>query len=398
MNDINKSTYQELEKKIQVLEKELKTTYENKHKFKERWQNIFKGVTTLFTGRKLSKSIKHIHEKIASNQKVNNDDWFYLFTGMFTRIIRVGTITVLLALLPFLILLIQTSLLYNQNELFDGQNTKMDSQNILLDRQNNSLDIQNDLMRNQNNSLDIQNNLFKQQNNRLDQQTYLLEAERRSSLVFLFSNVMDAIDEELKKDYKKDTIRNLSPQLIGRIISLSQRLKPYRYLNNNTIIPKPLSPERGHLLINLIESELSDYTYMEIWKRGDFSYSDLNSYNLISTRRIDIPLDNYGEFPMDDYGDFPFVSKDKTYLEFINLENANLENVNFSTVSLNHANLINTNLNNTNLEDATLMNTSMSINWKKQSLIGKNKILSNYTENVETNELTEMKYIRFSYK
>ncbi len=76
-----------------------------------------------------------------------------------------------------------------------------------------------------------QNRLLSKQNERLDQQTYLQEAERRSSLVFLFSNVMDAIDRELKDDYNDDGLRNLSPQLVGRIIALSTRLKPYRYLD-----------------------------------------------------------------------------------------------------------------------------------------------------------------------
>ena len=113
------------------------------------------------------------------------------------------------------------------------------------------------------------------QNRRLDQQTYLQEAERRSALVFLFSNVMDAIDKELKDDYGKDSIRNLSPQLIGRIIALSNRLKPYQYLQGDTLIGRPLSPERGQLLVNLVESQLDALTYQSIFKKASFQAADL---------------------------------------------------------------------------------------------------------------------------
>ena len=42
------------------------------------------------------------------------------------------------------------------------------------------------------------NVLLQDQNKKVEQQTYLLEADRRSSLVHLFSNVMDAVDKELK--------------------------------------------------------------------------------------------------------------------------------------------------------------------------------------------------------
>ena len=49
--------------------------------------------------------------------------------------------------------------------------------------------ILNDDLYQQNQKFDLQNNLITNQNTRLDQQTYLQEAERRGSLVFLFSKI-----------------------------------------------------------------------------------------------------------------------------------------------------------------------------------------------------------------
>ncbi|PHI18193.1 hypothetical protein CEQ90_19230 [Lewinellaceae bacterium SD302] len=126
-----------------------------------------------------------------------------------------------------------------------------------------------------------QNDLIANQNIRLDQQTYLQEAERRSGLVFLFSNIMDQVDSELKLDYNQDNIRNLSPQLIGRIISLSQRLMPYRYLEKDQITESEYSPERAQLFINLIKSKLEKETLTQILSEGNFTYSDFNGIKMV---------------------------------------------------------------------------------------------------------------------
>jgi len=158
----------------------------------------------------------------------------------------------------------QTELMKSQNELLKSQNGffelqlgQIDTQNLYIQKQIAQADIQNKLVQQQNIKIE-------HQNKRLDQQTNLQEAERRSSLVFLFSNIMDAIDSELKDSLnKKDT---LSKQLIGRIIALSTRLSPYRYLTEgDTLISHPLSPERGQLLVNLVESDLDSNTYKKIW-------------------------------------------------------------------------------------------------------------------------------------
>jgi uncharacterized protein YjbI with pentapeptide repeats len=225
---------------------------------------------------------------------------------------------------------IQNRLVTAQNELFTQQNIKIDAQTDLMERQTGQIDTQNLYIIEQIRQASIQNRLVTAQNKRLDQQTNLQEAERRSSLVFLFSNVMDAVDRELKERNNKQ--RKLSKQLIGRIIALSASLKPYKYLTEgDTLTSVLLSPERGQLLIRLVESDLDSVTYLNIFRKANFEYADLKRANLSSAKLRDA-----------------------------NLSSANLSSANLSSANLRGANLRNANLSDANLSDANLRNANLS--------------------------------------
>jgi uncharacterized protein YjbI with pentapeptide repeats len=131
-----------------------------------------------------------------------------------------------------------------------------------------------------------QNELLKTQNKFIKEQSSLSEGARRSSLVFLMGEIMQAVNEELKDKpatpYHKD--RKLSPQLIARIAALSHSLKPYRYLDGDTLITKPLSPERGQLLMNIAYLKLdSTETLPEIFEKSSFELADLKEAVLFET-------------------------------------------------------------------------------------------------------------------
>lgn len=124
------------------------------------------------------------------------------------------------------------------------------------------------------------NKILTEQNTKFDNQNQLIEADRRSSLVFLFNNIMDAIDRELKTPVRDSTLLvdvnghkgKISNQLAGRIIALSRRLQPYRMYDYDTdsLSKKLISPERGQLLINLLESNIDTISLSAIYKRGIF--------------------------------------------------------------------------------------------------------------------------------
>ncbi|MDF1867318.1 MAG: pentapeptide repeat-containing protein [Saprospiraceae bacterium] len=260
----------------------------------------------------------------------------------------------------------------------------------LLFNQNQLITVQNGFMKSQTDLIKNQTTLLKEQTKRLEQQTYLQEAERRSSLVFLFSNVMDAIDRELKEDVEVKKIRDLSPQLIGRIIALSSRLKPYRFLDGDTLIRKSLSPERGQLLVSLIESKLNN-TFDKIYGKLNLTSADLTGANLGGADLTDANLRNA------DLADANLRNTDLTDANLIganlrnadltdaNLIGANLRNVDLRNVKLIGANLIGTNLEDANLIGANLRNANLrnaKFSKKSFSFLTMNKsidIFNNYT-------------------
>ncbi|WP_024772917.1 pentapeptide repeat-containing protein [Aquimarina macrocephali] len=248
MDKEKEPTYEELKKENGVLRSELDKRKKNS-KFKRKTA-FWLGRTFFgyFIGRDLKSSVELGIDEYNSTKKISSENLSNIISNIIWRVTRVSLFTVLIALLPFFILIAQTKLLSNQNN-------KIDNQNVLIQNQND---------------------LIQNQNKRLDQGVYLQEANRRSSLVYQFSNVMDAINEELK-DEKLNPDRNLSRQLVGRIVSLSRSLKPYRYLTNDTL-SSLISPERSQLLVSLVNAELGDSTYENIFSEGDFSYTELKDY------------------------------------------------------------------------------------------------------------------------
>lgn len=205
----------------------------------------------------------------------------------------------------------------------------------------------------QNHIIETQNELIKIQTRRLDQQTYLQEAERRSSYVFQLGNILDAVDREIKEDVEAPTIKDLTPELQGRIIALSKALRPYRYLDGDSLIMKEVSPERGQLLVALLSSELSTNTLLNLYLGVDFSYADLSYANI---NHFDLQQSNM----RDAYLDHSYVLRSNFFMtNLINasFKNASIEECNFTSSRLNHASFRNTNLSYSNFKGSTLEGT-----------------------------------------
>ena len=260
------------------------------------------------------------------------------------RITRIGIIGLLFAGLPLWLLWqqntrigeqtiwikAQTDLLESQDKRFGLQNDLISKQNILLDSQTNFMGIQNRLFDYQNSRIDrqiglvdIQNVLLDTQNYRLNLQNNLMEADRRSSLVFLMSNVLDKVDEEIKQQGDSGIYSNyrLSKPLINRIVSLSRAFRPYKTMEEDTLSNALISPERTQLFIALMENNLDSLAQNTIVESGDFSFSTV------------------GE---------------------INLENSNLNDAKFFKISLKGANLRHTSLKRAILEEADLRMADLS--------------------------------------
>jgi len=201
------------------------------------------------------------------------------------------------------------------------------------------------LLFNQNKILTQQNVLLENQNYRLDQQTYLQEAERRSSLIFLMGNLLDAMDRELKEDIGQAGVRDLSPQIIGRVVALSKSLRPYRYLESDSLVKRELSPERGHLLISLVNSQIDNGSLRRIFQFADFSFADLKDAVLSGEYMSGINLH---------HADLSGAILDETDLSGADLSGADMHNVVLARANLREARFRQTDLHDAYLESADL--------------------------------------------
>lgn len=221
-----------------------------------------------------------------------------------------------------------------------------------------------------------QNQLLEKQNKKIDVQINLEEANRRSSLIFLMSNIMDKVDEELKET--TNTNRELSEQTISRIISLSQAFKPYRYYQNDTLINEPLSPERGQLLITLANMKLDTNTALKIFTKSNFSQADLakNKIENVNLRGVNLEDANLT------HTSFKNSNLSNSLLRGANLYQAYLVNTNFTNANLLAADLRNAYLNYANLKGANFMGVDMS----GVDLDGANVLMTNLA-------LTKLSYV-----
>ena len=301
--ELNADKFARLEKENEALRQTIKDIKSEKRKRFRRGLRfkLGKKATYAFIGKGLKNSIKQLYSELPG--PVKKDTFADVSAHLVWRLTRIGVFAFLVGVTPLLILLSQTyilgrqnRLLENQNELLklqvsqvssqnkliQGQNHLFEDQNNLFKMQNEKVDVTNDLVQgqnklvyNQNSMFDNQNKLVEKQTRRIVQQTELIEAERRSSLVFLMGNILDKIDNELKSDNNQS--RKISDELIGRISALSQSLKPYRYLKNDQLTKKPLSPERGQLLLSIVNSNLdTEETYPRIYTSTKFSRADLD--------------------------------------------------------------------------------------------------------------------------
>lgn len=257
-------------------------------------EGIIKGSSKVIIGGDLIQAINKFSNEFPNTSPETNSN---LIGQLVYRFTRVGVFMFFTALLPTFFLVIQVFLLNQQNTLFKKQNEKIIEQTTLFENQNEKIDVQ----------------------------IKLEEANRRSSLILMMSNIMDKMDEEFKNN---PINRELSPLLIGRIAALSQSFRPYLFLDKDTLTKKSYSPERGQLLIALVNSNLDTATYDKIYQLSSFQ----DAY-LVGAE---------------------FRSK---YLKGVNLKGANLSNANFRGADLSNANLSDVILNGINLRGANLKKT-----------------------------------------
>ncbi|MHB0755869.1 pentapeptide repeat-containing protein [Polaribacter sp. M15] len=281
---------QELEKENLILKERLAKLESPKPLNKKKWKFFMNFTATFIAGKNLKTSIYNSIQEFNQQKRISLQTTSDLIASIIKRLTRIGVVAILFALLP-------TTLMWYQNH------------------------------------------LLKKQNRKIQEQTYLAEASRRSAQMFIMGDVLSDINTELetKKNGK------LSKTLIGRIVGLSRAMKPYRYLLNDKLIEKPISPERGQLLITLCKSDLNATIFSSIRQESNFTKSELKGVNLDRVRLRDINLKDA------DLSNASLVNLDARRAIF---ENANLKNA-----DLGYADLSNAVLTNANLSGAILLKT-----------------------------------------
>jgi uncharacterized protein YjbI with pentapeptide repeats len=207
-----------------------------------------------------------------------------------------------------------------------------------------------------------QNQLMKNQNTLIERQMALDEASRRSALVMLMSNIMDKVDDEIKDQknelYKNglskaevDTVKfSLSQSLIGQIAALSHSFKPYKYMEADTMIKWPLSPERGQLLITLSLLPLDTSSLNKIFLASNFRSADVMYANLSYKKLKNIDLS-------------------KANLHQVNLNGSDLSDSNLTLADFTSSSLIETNFSNARMNGAKLVDCVLhGANFKNADL------------------------------
>lgn len=192
---------------------------------------------------------------------------------------------------------------------------------------------------------------LRQQNQLIEQQGYLMEANRRSSQMFIMGEVLSDINKELKEPAIPNKSK-LSKTLQGRIISLSRAMKPYRYIENGVLRKNESSPERGQLLITLIQSN----TVGGYFEYCDFSYAESNG--------IEILNQNF------ESGNLKGADLSGSILGTVNLRRTDLTDANLRNVFIAHdTNIFSAILDGADLQGADLSRLKMTSNMEGLQVI-----------------------------
>lgn len=110
----------------------------------------------------------------------------------------------------------------------------------------------------------------------LQQEALNLESQRECSYAPLLKNVIDKINH----DIQQDPLKSLSDETIDMISAMCHQFEPYLHPPGDTALNKKLSPERGRLLIMLINMKIDSISFLKVKEKSDFSFADLRGADL----------------------------------------------------------------------------------------------------------------------
>ncbi len=188
------------------------------------------------------------------------------------------------------------------------------------------------------------------QDRKLREQSALIESARKGNMIYLMSNILDNVEEELKNN------GSLPDAVIARIAAFSFSLKPYRYLQGDSLSARELSPERGQLLMALLLMKMDSVSFARIKQSVSFAAADLSGAAL---QQADL---SGAQLSSADLKDADLSGAD---LQHADLQDGNLWGANLNKADLRKANLKRSDLrwaalNGANLQFADLNGAQLS--------------------------------------
>lgn len=209
-----------------------------------------------------------------------------------------------------------------------------------------------------------QNELLHQQtltqNKKIQEQSQLIDAVRKSNVVFLTSSITENIEDEIREDGE------VSEGTIRRIAALSNSFKPYQYYEGDSISEKKLSLERGQLLLDLSLMDIDSGSFARIKQRTTFSGADLRGVDLsgIDLSGIDLTKAHLGDAKLNGTN---FAGADLRKVSFwgANLDSAaffksDMRQADLSWADMNHVTLDSVIMNGAILKNTKLINADMT--------------------------------------
>lgn len=300
---MNEQEYIErLKKENQILQEKLDKVQQGKQRSKKWKRWLFRKSSTPLLGKRLKNSISTAINEFKEYKTVSVDTASDVSASVLWRFTRIGLFTILFAVLPSVVLILQTFLLFNQNGLVESQNE-------------------------------------------------LATAQRKSSLVFVMDNILGDLNEELK--YKGvNSSNDISQTLEARIVSLSRAMQPYELRDGDgDLISEKTSPERGQLVYSLVRSDIGNQSLTDIFNAGDFKYTYLKEASLERA---------YLRYAKLDYANFEYANMPNANLGYCELREVQMKKVNLSEANLSRAKLINGDLSNAELQSSDFTHANLS--------------------------------------
>ena len=301
---IDSDEIKSLKQENKKLRSQLQAIADKKDRKKGVWFWLIRKSSVPLLGAKLKGSIQTALSEYKEEKTVSVDTLSNVISHLIWRLTRIGLFAFIVAVIPVLILVAQTWLVTHQNELIGNQNT-------------------------------------------------LIEAERRSSLVFVMDNVLSDLSLELEKSRDK----NISPVLEARIASLSRAMKPYNFIDIGGLTEKEISPERGQLLYSLVNSKMGSGSFSDIMIASDFSASYFKDVYLGRNANLKNAKLSYSDMTG---AQLAAVNLERSELKHAEIRNANLSDANLKEANLYYAKLQNTELLSADLTFANLEGTDLT--------------------------------------